>query len=261
MGVAVGPFKPTRVDFERREHSSGSSWPYSARAPGRLRRAPIPRPRRRPPPLARWLPPLPVQCRLRLSRVIWWAITAIIKSDGLTKMIPDWAAERRRMVDRQLRRRGIHDERVLAAMLEIPREEFVPGSARGGLADAPVNIGYGQTVSQPYMTALMAEVLELTGRRQCSKSARAADMRRGAGHAGGPRDYGGDRRAAGATGPRKPEAHRPRREQQVIRRTDRADTPPMLPTMRFRWRSARPPFRRRCSNNCAIRESWRFLRK
>jgi protein-L-isoaspartate(D-aspartate) O-methyltransferase len=41
-------------------------------------------------------------------------------------VVPDWFSERRRMVDLQLRRRGIRDERVLAAMLEIPREEFVP---------------------------------------------------------------------------------------------------------------------------------------
>jgi len=80
-------------------------------------------------------------------------------------MIPDWAAERRRMVHRQLRRRGIADERVLAAMLEIPREEFVPLESRvEAYGDAPVHIGYGQTISQPYMTALMAVVLELRGR-------------------------------------------------------------------------------------------------
>jgi protein-L-isoaspartate(D-aspartate) O-methyltransferase len=79
-------------------------------------------------------------------------------------MIPDWAAERRRMVDRQLRRRGIRNEQVLAAMLEIPREEFVPLEARvEAYGDAPVAIGYGQTISQPYMTALMAEALELRG--------------------------------------------------------------------------------------------------
>ena len=41
-------------------------------------------------------------------------------------MIPDWPSERRRMVDRQLRKRGIRDPRVLDAMLAIPREEFVP---------------------------------------------------------------------------------------------------------------------------------------
>ena len=68
------------------------------------------------------------------------------------------------MVDTQLRRRGIRDERVLAAMLEIPREEFVPLESRlVAYQDAPIHIGDGQTISQPYMTALMAEVLELRG--------------------------------------------------------------------------------------------------
>jgi protein-L-isoaspartate(D-aspartate) O-methyltransferase len=79
-------------------------------------------------------------------------------------MIPDWATERRRMVDVQLRRRGIGDERVLAAMGEIPRQEFIPMESRlVAYADAPTHVGYGQTISQPYMTALMAELLRLTG--------------------------------------------------------------------------------------------------
>ena len=79
-------------------------------------------------------------------------------------MIPDWAAERRYMVESQLRRRGIRDRRVLGAMLEIPREEFVPVESRVlAYRDEPIHIGWGQTISQPYMTALMAEVLELTG--------------------------------------------------------------------------------------------------
>ncbi len=76
----------------------------------------------------------------------------------------DRASERREMVERQLRARGIRDERVLAAMGEIPREEFVPESHRAYCyADEPAPIGYGQTISQPYMTALMAQCLELTG--------------------------------------------------------------------------------------------------
>jgi protein-L-isoaspartate(D-aspartate) O-methyltransferase len=79
-------------------------------------------------------------------------------------VIPDWAAERRRMVDTQLKRRGIRDPRVLAAMGEIPREDFVPTESRvAAYGDAPVDIGYRQTISQPYMTALMAECLELNG--------------------------------------------------------------------------------------------------
>ena len=68
------------------------------------------------------------------------------------------------MVDTQLRRRGIRDERVLAAMLEIPREQFVPLESRLlAYQDGPIPIGEGQTISQPYMTALMAESLELRG--------------------------------------------------------------------------------------------------
>lgn len=79
-------------------------------------------------------------------------------------MIPDWPVERRQMVERQLRGRGIRDERVLRAALEIPREEFVPVESRVlSYRDDPVNIGFGQTISQPYMTALMAECLELRG--------------------------------------------------------------------------------------------------
>ncbi len=79
-------------------------------------------------------------------------------------MIPNWAGERQAMVEKQLRRRGIHDARVLRAMGEIPREEFVPLESRvTAYGDEPVPIGYGQTVSQPYMTALMAAELELSG--------------------------------------------------------------------------------------------------
>jgi protein-L-isoaspartate(D-aspartate) O-methyltransferase len=79
-------------------------------------------------------------------------------------LIPDWPVEREEMVETQLRRRGIQDRRVLRAMMEIPREEFVPSESRViAYGDEPIHIGYGQTISQPYMTALMAEVLELTG--------------------------------------------------------------------------------------------------
>ncbi len=76
----------------------------------------------------------------------------------------DWAFQRRMMVSRQLRGRGIRDERVLQAMLEIPREDFVPeDSRRAACSDEPLGIGYGQTISQPYMTALMAQCLDLEG--------------------------------------------------------------------------------------------------
>ena len=68
------------------------------------------------------------------------------------------------MVETQLRRRGISDQRVLSALLRIPREEFVPPESRvEAYIDGPVAIGWGQNISQPYMTALMAELLELKG--------------------------------------------------------------------------------------------------
>src|ERR687890_2792713 len=71
---------------------------------------------------------------------------------------------RRRMVERQLRRRGIHDERVLAAMAEVPRELFVPESERKrAYRDGALRIGEGQTISQPWIVACMAQLLELEG--------------------------------------------------------------------------------------------------
>jgi protein-L-isoaspartate(D-aspartate) O-methyltransferase len=68
------------------------------------------------------------------------------------------------MVERQLRRRGIHDERVLAAMEEVPRELFLPErERRRAYRDGAVRIGEGQTMSQPWIVACMAQLLELTG--------------------------------------------------------------------------------------------------
>jgi protein-L-isoaspartate(D-aspartate) O-methyltransferase len=62
------------------------------------------------------------------------------------------------MVERQLRRRGITDERVLEAMGRVPRELFVDESERrSAYDDAPLGIGYGQTISQPYMVGLIAQ--------------------------------------------------------------------------------------------------------
>src|SRR5580700_9274848 len=162
MGVAVGPLSPTRVTSSEAKTSSGISWPYSARA-------------RAPASTRSHSTATPVASTARTVAsatsgpmpspgisVIWCAITVIIEVG--VAVIPDWPEERRRMVERQLRRRGIHDPRVLEAMGEIPREEFLPTELRFlAYLDDPVGIGYGQTISQPYMTALMAEALELSG--------------------------------------------------------------------------------------------------
>ena len=68
------------------------------------------------------------------------------------------------MVERQLRGRGIEDERVLAAMLSVPREEFVPPDVRGdAYADGALPIGEGQTISQPWIVAFMSQLLGLQG--------------------------------------------------------------------------------------------------
>ena len=68
------------------------------------------------------------------------------------------------MVRRQLRGRGIEDERVLAAMAEVPRELFVPPDLRRrAYRDGALRIGEGQTISQPWIVACMAQALELKG--------------------------------------------------------------------------------------------------
>jgi len=74
------------------------------------------------------------------------------------------SALRREMVERQLRPRGIRNERVLEAMLNVPRHEFVPAEYRSqAYEDKPIPIGEGQTISQPYMVASMAQAVALTG--------------------------------------------------------------------------------------------------
>lgn len=68
------------------------------------------------------------------------------------------------MVERQLRRRGISDERVLAAMEAVPREEFVPGRRhRRAYADSALPLEEGQTISQPWIVAAICQALELKG--------------------------------------------------------------------------------------------------
>jgi protein-L-isoaspartate(D-aspartate) O-methyltransferase len=75
-----------------------------------------------------------------------------------------FAAQRTRMVEEQLRRRGIHDERVLAAMGEVPREAFVPTRLRHrAYADGALPIAERQTISQPWIVAAICQAMELAG--------------------------------------------------------------------------------------------------
>jgi len=76
----------------------------------------------------------------------------------------DFADLRARMVERQLRGRGIEDARVLAAMGEVPREQFLPeGVRRRAYADSALPIGREQTISQPWIVAAICQALQLTG--------------------------------------------------------------------------------------------------
>jgi protein-L-isoaspartate(D-aspartate) O-methyltransferase len=76
----------------------------------------------------------------------------------------DYQKARERMLKEQLMARGIMDKDVLAAMGRIPRHQFVDGPMKNeAYRDNPLPIGHNQTISQPYMVALMTEALELTG--------------------------------------------------------------------------------------------------
>ncbi|HEX6204149.1 MAG TPA: protein-L-isoaspartate(D-aspartate) O-methyltransferase [Thermoanaerobaculia bacterium] len=75
----------------------------------------------------------------------------------------DPAAARRRMVEHQIAARGITSSRVLAAMREVPRHRFVPPALAGrAYADEPLPIGHQQTISQPYVVALMSELADVS---------------------------------------------------------------------------------------------------
>lgn len=82
---------------------------------------------------------------------------------GGEELTPEaFSAHRQRMVEFQIRRRGVADERVLEAMERVPRHLFVPPAAReSAYDDRPLPIGGGQTISQPYVVARMAELAEI----------------------------------------------------------------------------------------------------
>jgi protein-L-isoaspartate(D-aspartate) O-methyltransferase len=84
--------------------------------------------------------------------------------DRLAAADDDATRARKRMVTEQIAARGIRDEATRAAMLAVPRHEFVPRELAGkAYADHPLPIGYGQTISQPYVVAFMTEALRLDG--------------------------------------------------------------------------------------------------
>jgi len=87
----------------------------------------------------------------------------LIFADNLADS-PQFRLAREKMVSGQIRARGITDPQTLAAMAEVPRHLFVPKSLQGqAYSDRPLPIGEGQTISQPYIVALMTESLKLSG--------------------------------------------------------------------------------------------------
>lgn len=79
-----------------------------------------------------------------------------------TEIRDEFASARRKMVDTQIVARGIYDPGTIHAMREVPRHLFVPqNKIRQAYNDHPLAIGYGQTISQPYIVAYMTEILDL----------------------------------------------------------------------------------------------------
>src|SRR5262245_29831707 len=93
-----------------------------------------------------------------------WPLGALLLGGGAcaaqdTSTAEDWSRARQHMVEHQLKARGIKDARVLQVMGRVPRHEFVPKEERAAAyRDGPLPIGQGQTISQPYIVALMTEV-------------------------------------------------------------------------------------------------------
>ena len=102
---------------------------------------------------------------LVMRRSWQWLIVWVLVNAGCHEKqaaVDDFVGERERMVQEQLMPRGIHEERVLAAIAKVPREEFVPPEARAAsYTDQPLPIGYGQTISQPFVVGFMTEQLQL----------------------------------------------------------------------------------------------------
>jgi protein-L-isoaspartate(D-aspartate) O-methyltransferase len=106
--------------------------------------------------------PAPWRRLARAGVALALAFVGGCRTEGGAPAGGDFAARRQAMVEQQLRARGIEDERVLTAMATVPREEFVPAEQRPhAYQDGPLPIGEGQTISQPYIVALMTELLEI----------------------------------------------------------------------------------------------------
>ena len=170
----------------------------------------------------------------------------------------DFDKQREEMLDYQLRRRGIRDERVLGAMREIPREEFVPESRHwAAYSDEPVAIGHGQTISQPYITALMVQCLKLTGTET------VLDVGSGSGYHAAVLGAVAARVVSIEIIPELAELARRNLERtgrahniQVVCGDGSKGYPDLRPTMRFRSEPERPRRREACWSSSTIPDGW-----
>lgn len=119
-----------------------------------------------------------------LSVGLWWFDFPAGKASHRSMLVPvslggqdKFAELRERMVREQIADRGVRDEKVLAAMRKVPRHLFVPESyVDAAYDDGPMPIGYGQTISQPYIVALMTELADV------SKGAKVLEVGTGSGY-------------------------------------------------------------------------------
>jgi protein-L-isoaspartate(D-aspartate) O-methyltransferase len=89
-------------------------------------------------------------------------MAALFSQSGASQSVDELAGRREAMVEEQIRARGVKNERVIEAMRQVPRHLFVPPELRAlAYEDKPLGIGEGQTISQPYVVALMTELARL----------------------------------------------------------------------------------------------------
>ena len=100
---------------------------------------------------------------MRIVPVLFTACLLLSCNKACSQPVTDFAVKRDLMVREQLETRGIKDQRVLSVMRKVERHLFVPSTlASVAYGDYPLQIGYGQTISQPYIVAFMSEALTLT---------------------------------------------------------------------------------------------------
>jgi protein-L-isoaspartate(D-aspartate) O-methyltransferase len=93
---------------------------------------------------------------MRIASIIWLFIITVLWQEDVYK------TKREKMVKQQIEKRGVKDAAVLHAVLTVKRHEFVPAAQiDNAYDDRPLPIGYGQTISQPYIVAYMTEALKL----------------------------------------------------------------------------------------------------